>query len=405
MLSYEFLLDLALILVSTKVLGIITKKLHMPQVVGALLAGLILGPCVLNIVHETDFIAKMAELGVIILMFSAGLQTDLKELKKCGRASLVIAILGTVVPLLGGYFVSAVFFDSNGIFDITSKAFIKNFFIGVILTATSVSITVETLQELGRMKTRSGTAILGAAIIDDILGIIILTMVTSSTNNSTGISLVLLKIVAFFILAAISGIVFHKIFNRLYKRYGNRSGISVITFSFCLIMAFVAEHFFGVADITGAFIAGVIISNTSFNKYVEKKFEVISYMLLSPIFFASIGLNTTITNMNNKMRLFTIALLLIAILAKIIGCFIGSKMFKYTSAESLRIGVGMISRGEVALIIAKKGSALGLIEAEFFGPIVLVVIITTLITPILLKLVYSTKFNDIKAYDSLHSVA
>lgn len=245
MLSYEFLLDLALILLSTKVLGMVTKKLHMPRVVGALLAGLILGPCVLNIVHETDFLAKMAQLGVIILMFSAGLQTDLKELKKCGRASLIIAILGTVVPLLGGYFVSALFFDSNGIFDITSKVFIKNFFIGVILTATSVSITVETLQELGRLKTRSGTAILGAAIIDDILGIIILTMVTSSTNNSTSINLVLLKIVAFFILSTICGAVLHHIFNKIYKRYGNISGISVVIFSFCLIMAFIAEHFFG----------------------------------------------------------------------------------------------------------------------------------------------------------------
>lgn len=270
MLSYEFLLDLALILLSTKVLGMVTKKLHMPKVVGALLAGLILGPCVLNIVHETDFLAKMAQLGVIILMFSAGLQTDLKELKKCGRASLIIAILGTVVPLLGGYFVSALFFDSNGIFDITSKAFIKNFFIGVILTATSVSITVETLQELGRLKTRSGTAILGAAIIDDILGIIILTIVTSSTDNSTSINLVLLKIVAFFILSTICGVVLHHIFNKIYKRYGNISGISAVTFSFCLIMAFIAEHFFGVADITGAFIAGVIISNTSFREHVEK---------------------------------------------------------------------------------------------------------------------------------------
>ncbi|KEI79593.1 sodium:proton antiporter [Clostridium botulinum A2 117] len=405
MLSYEFLLDLAIILLSTKVLGMVTKKLHMPRVVGALLAGLILGPCVLNIVHETDFLAKMAQLGVIILMFSAGLQTDLKELKKCGRASLIIAILGTVVPLLGGYFVSALFFDSNGIFDITSKVFIKNFFIGVILTATSVSITVETLQELGRLKTRSGTAILGAAIIDDILGIIILTMVTSSTNNSTSINLVLLKIVAFFILSAICGIVLHHIFNKIYKRYGNISGISVITLSFCLIMAFIAEHFFGVADITGAFIAGVIISNTSFREHVEKNFEVISYMLLSPVFFASIGLNTTMKHMNNKMRLFTIALLLMAILAKVIGCFIGGRICKYTYAESLRIGIGMISRGEVALIIAKKGAALGLIEAQFFGSIVFVVIATTLITPILLKMVYSTKFNDIKAYDSLHSAA
>jgi len=159
MLEINFLLDLAIIILSTKVLGIITKKIHMPQVVGALVAGLILGPSMFGIIHETDFIAKMAELGVIVLMFSAGLETDMKELKKCGKASLIIAIIGVIVPLIGGFAVAAFYNNSGQLLNMSTAKLLENIFIGVILTATSVSITVETLHELGTLRTRSGTAI------------------------------------------------------------------------------------------------------------------------------------------------------------------------------------------------------------------------------------------------------
>jgi Na+:H+ antiporter len=400
MLSIHFLLDLAIILLSTKILGIASKKVNMPQVVGALLAGVILGPCVLNIVHETDFISKVAELGVIVLMFNAGLETDLKELKKCGGASLIIALIGVIVPLLGGYIIAAIFNNPSNIFDLHSPHFLENVFIGVVLTATSVSITVETLQELGRLKTNSGTAILGAAIIDDILGIVILTIVTSSRDTSVSLQIVLIKIVLFFIIAIIIGIIFYKIFNYLSIHHGEKRRLAIYAFSFCLIMAFVAEHFFGVADITGAYIAGVIISNTVHCEYIGKRVDGISFMLLSPIFFASIGISTTITTMNSKIILFTITLLIVAILTKVIGCYQGAKLCKYTNSESLRIGVGMISRGEVALIVANKGAKLGLLNVAYFGPIILVVIVTTLITPILLKFAYSEFFGDIKEYNA-----
>ncbi|MDD2534084.1 MAG: cation:proton antiporter, partial [Eubacteriales bacterium] len=172
MLDIRFFLDLAIILISTKVLGLITRRYEMPQVVGALVAGLIMGPSLLNIVHESDFIHQMAELGVVALMFTAGLETDTDEMKKSGKASLVIALLGVVVPLVGGFGVSILFADS-AIGQMSKIELLQHIFIGVILTATSVSITVETLREMGKLKSATGTAILGAAVIDDVIGIIV----------------------------------------------------------------------------------------------------------------------------------------------------------------------------------------------------------------------------------------
>jgi len=254
MLSYHFLLDLAIILLSTKVLGILTKKVQMPQVVGALIAGVILGPAVLGILHETDFVKQLAELGVIVLMFSAGLETNLNELKKCGKASLVIAMFGVLVPLAAGFGLAALFNNNGSFMKMDSLKLMENIFIGIILTATSVSITVETLRELGKLKTSAGTAILGAAIIDDILGIIALTVITSSADPNVNITIVLGKIFLFFVASAAIGLPFYYWFGRYCYKQKQRRRYVIISFSFALIMSFIAEHFFGVADITGAFI-------------------------------------------------------------------------------------------------------------------------------------------------------
>ena len=214
MLSYEFLFDLALILISTKLFGLITKKVRMPQVVGALVAGVILGPAVLNVLSETEFIQKLAELGVIVLMFTAGLETDINQLKKTGKASFIIAVLGVIIPLAGGFFIASIFNKGNDV-----NTILQNVFIGIILTATSVSITVETLKEMGKLNTRAGNAILGAAIIDDILGIIALTITTSLADPSINVIIVLAKIVMFFIFAGFAGYLFHWAFIKLDERY------------------------------------------------------------------------------------------------------------------------------------------------------------------------------------------
>lgn len=391
MLEVDFFLDLAIILLSTKILGLLTRQIRVPQVVGALIAGLILGPAVLNVVHETDFIDKMAELGVIALMFTAGLETDIKEMKKCGKASLVIAIIGVAVPLAGGFLVTSLF-SGTAFANMTQQQLLQNIFIGVVLTATSVSITVETLREMGKLKSPSGTAILGAAVIDDILGIIILTIISSFADPSVSVGSISLRIVLFFVFAAVCGAIFYFLFQHLSKRHGKKRRIPVYGLAFCLILSFVAEKYFGIADITGAYLAGIIISSVTQSHYIMEKFEVLSFMLLSPIFFASIGIKTHFTALTGPIIILTIVLLIVAVLTKVVGCGLGARACGYSKKESIRIGIGMISRGEVALIVADKGAAIGLMNATLFGPLVIVVIATTLMTPILLKMVY--KQND-----------
>ena len=393
--TYDYLFYLSVILFSTKVLGLVTKKIKLPQVVGALCAGLILGPACLNIVSETDFFSNLSELGVIILMFTAGLETDIHELKKTGKASFLIALLGVIVPL-GGGFVLAYMFKIGAADDLPTSSMLQYIFIGIVLTATSVSISVETLKELGKLNTRAGNAILGAALIDDILGIIALTLVTSMADPDVHILTVLLKILGFFVFAIAAAFAYHFVFNKWRKRDKRDLRRHVIvSFVFCLVMAYCAEHFFGVADITGAFVAGLAISNSKSVKYVSNRFETLSYMLLSPIFFASIGLNMSKISMSSKLVWFTVLLLVIAVFTKILGCGAGAKICKYSNKESLQIATGMISRGEVALIVATKGQSLGLMGDEVFTPIVIMVVATTIITPILLKLVFKNDEREL----------
>lgn len=388
--NYDYLLYLAIILFSTKLLGLVTRKAHMPQVVGALLAGLLLGPACFGLLHGSTFLNQISEIGVIVLMFMAGLETDTEELKKSGLASFVIALVGVLVPLVGGLGVAYVCNVSSD--DLPASAFLQYVFIGIILTATSVSISVETLKEMGKISTKAGTAILGAAIIDDILGIIALTIVTSMADPSTNLLVVLLKIVGFFVFAAAFGLAFHFVIQKwisLDPRPNRR--YVILIFAFCLVMSFCAEAFFGVADITGAYAAGLILSHSTKREIVYREFDTVSYLLVAPVFFASIGLKVELSSMSSNIIIFTIALLIVAILTKVIGCGLGAKVMGYTSKESLQIGVGMISRGEVALIVANKGEALGLISDSLYAPIVVMVVITTIITPILLKIVFKKK--------------
>ena len=390
--SYDFLLFVAVILLSTKIFSLLSQKVNMPQVVGALLVGVLLGPSCLNILHETDFLEKSAEIGVIFLMFLAGLDTDLEDLKATGKSSIIIAFVGVLIPLGSGFLTYYLFFHGERP---DSVLFLESAFIGTVLTATSVSITVETLREMGKLRGRVGASILGAAIIDDILGIIALTVITSFTAPDVKIWVVLIKIVLFFVFIGVCGFFVFRLFRKLEIVYGTKRRVAIYAVSFCLLMAYISEVFFGVADITGAYFAGLILCNVTETKsYIASKINITSYMFLTPIFFASMGIKTVVTDMSTELILFTIALLLVAILSKIIGCGFGAKLCGFSNMDSLTIGVGMISRGEVALIVAQKGEQAGLISDSLFPAIVLVVIVTTLITPILLKLVMQA--SDLK---------
>ncbi|MBE5040088.1 cation:proton antiporter [Ructibacterium gallinarum] len=380
----KYLLDIAIILLSTKLLGLLTRRIQMPQVVGALLAGLILGPACLGWIGETSLISSIAEIGVIVLMFNAGMETDVQELKKCGAASTVIAVMGVIVPLLGGWALASVFHPATDF-----MTMLQNIFVGVILTATSVSISVETLKELGKLSTKSGNAILGAALIDDVLGIIALTIITSFADPSVSIAVVGLKILGFFVFCACIALLFYKVITPWLNRYTkDLRRFPILAFAFCLLMAYCSERFFGVSDITGAFVAGLILSNNRHTTYMQARFDAISFMLLSPVFFASVGLKVTADHMNGTLVLFIVLLTLVAIVSKIIGCGLGAKLCRYTNLQATKIGVGMVSRGEVALIVASKGATLGLMVNEFFAPVIIMVVATTILTPIMLKMVY-----------------
>ncbi len=397
--EFKYLIDLALILFSTKILGLFSQKFRMPQVVGALVAGLLLGPAVFSLIQETDFLKTTASLGVIVLMFTSGLETDIHELKNSGKASFIIALAGVLVPLAGGFAVGCYFNNPDLLVHNTAgpqgNLLLQNIFLGTILTATSVSITVETLREMGKLRGPVGSAILGAAIIDDVLGIVALTIVTSFADPTVHIGEVLIKIVLFFVFAILAG----SFFAHFFRWWTNRTNENctqhvIIAFVFCLVMAYTAEQMYGVTDITGAFVAGLFISNTMSEKhssFLNDSFQTLSFLYLSPVFFASIGLQVEIQGMNAHILLFAVALTIAAVLSKLIGCGLGAKFCRYTTRESLQIGVGMVSRGEVALIVASKGANLGLISKELFGPVIVVVVVTTIITPILLKVVFREK--------------
>ena len=380
--SYTYLLLLALILLSTKVFGLATEKIHMPQVVGALLAGIILGPSGFGVLQSTDFLVKTAEIGVIMLMFTAGIDTDLEEVRKTGIQALVIATAGVLVPLLlcgGLYF----FFFSDGF---TFYNVLKAAFVGSVFSATSVSITVETLNEMGKLKTRTGTTLLSAALIDDILGIIVLSVLSGLSSGGDNPLLVLGRIALFFVFTLVVGAVIRRIFLYISEDHWHSRRVAVWALAFCLIMSFCAEELFGVADITGAYFAGLILCNvTKSRQFVAKKFTVTSYMVFTPVFFASVGMKTNLTTMNSEILLFALLLVVGAVISKIIGCGLGGRLCGMGGHQALVVGIGMVARSEVALMVAQKGIAAGMIDPVILPAIVLSVIASALLTPVLLK--------------------
>ncbi|MDD4842715.1 MAG: cation:proton antiporter [Anaerotignum sp.] len=383
--SYNFLLVLALILLATKVFGLLTEKISLPQVLGALVAGVILGPSGFGIIQETDFLMTASEIGVIMLMFSAGLGTDMKELKKAGGIAFLTAAVGVILPVVfcGGLY----FFFFEDSMDYMNM--IRTIFVGVVFSATSVSITVETLREMGKLKTKVGTTIMGAAIIDDIIGIIVLSVISGlSESASSNPLLVLAKIGGFFVFVAVVGIVAITIFKKLDKHHGKSKRVVVWSLAFCFFMSYVAEEYFGVADITGAYFAGLTLCNiTKTRQFVSDKVSVASYLFFSPVFFASIGINTNVTGLDSRDLLFVLLIFAIATITKIVGCGGVAKLCKMTTQQALGVGVGMVSRGEVALMVAQKGLMLKMVSEEVFPALIVAVVATVFITPILLNMV------------------
>lgn len=383
--AYECFKDLAIIIIAAKLLGLAAKKMKAPQVVGQIAAGLLIGPSVLGLVGQSDFIVMLAEIGVVLLMFSAGLETNLRELVKSGPIALSIACAGVFVPMAMGWALYGCFF---GFAPIGSDEFFRGLFIGTIMTATSVSITVQTLRELGHLKSKVGTIIVSSAIIDDVIGIIVLTFVIGFKSADAKPLDVVVKTALFIAFSFVVGFLIYLLFKLLDKRFFHHRMIPIFGLALCFFMAYCAEKFFGIADITGAYVAGIILCNLRDAEYIAGKMDISSYMLFGPVFFASIGLKTNFDGFTLNLLWFSLAFVAVAMVAKVIGCGLTSKLWKFNTKDSLKVGVGMMTRGEVALIVAQKGLAVGMVSPEYFTSVILLILCSSVVSPILLKLLY-----------------
>ena len=384
---YSIFRDLAIIILSAKFCGLVARKCKAPQVVGEILAGLLIGPCMLNLVQTNDSISTFAEIGVVLLMFSTGLGTNLRELIKAGPIATLIACVGVAVPLAGGTLLYSLFYGFSAV---GSPEFFRALFIGTIMTATSVSITVATLQEMGHLKSFLGTTIVSAAVIDDVIGIVVLTCVLgASSGTGTGLGKVLLNTLLFFATAVGVGFIMHYAMVWLDARNPHTQRITIASIAFCFAMAYVAEEYFGIADITGAYIAGIVLCTMNDALYVERRVDISNYVIFAPIFFASIGLKTNISGLTPEILLFCICFVVVALVTKIIGCGLAAKACRFNWPDSFKVGVGMMTRGEVALIVAQKGLEIGVVDSVYFTAVILLIVVSSVATPLVLKALFT----------------
>ena len=394
----QILLDCGLILLVTKAFGMLTRKLGLPQVVGMILAGLLIGPALFagsgfpGLIHpspeEMNVLRSFSQIGVVFILFSSGLETDFQEMKRSGVAATSIALAGVLTPMALGTVVALLFMGGlSAAHD--SEKLMNALFIGCILSATSVGITVETLRELGKLKTKVGTTVLSAAIIDDVLGIVALSIITGMGGEGS-IWNTLLRVAGFFLFTVVAGLLLRRSFRLLVRIYPHKRRTSIFAFSACFLFAYAAEEFFGVAAITGAYMAGLMLSGLGDSQFVDRKVIVSSYMFFTPMFFAYIGISADFSGFHLSQMWFVLAFVAAGIIGKIAGCGGVAHCFGYSGRESLSAGFGMIARGEVALAVYATGQVL-IAPQGGIDPLVatiFLIISSSILCPILLKLAF-----------------
>ena len=407
----HILFDCAVILLSTKAFGMLTRKLGLPQVVGMILAGLFIGPAIVGnlgignfkgIIHPTqiemDVLQSFSQIGVVFILFSSGLETDFKELKRSGAAATTIAAAGVLLPIALGC-LTALLFMGWPAKPIQHGLLMNALFVGVILSATSVGITVETLRELGKLNTKVGTTILSAAIIDDVLGIIALS-VLSGLNGGGNIMQTLVKAAGFFAFAIGVGLILRWLFTKLVHKYPHKRRTSIFALVMCFLFAFCAEEYFDIAAITGAYMAGLMLSGLEDTSFVDRKVVVSGYMIFTPMFFSYIGISADFSHFRIAGLVFAIAFVCVGIISKIIGCGVAARAFRYSKRDSLSIGCGMIARGEVALAVYAAGQGLiyyengNLVGIDPLVATIFLIICTSVFCPILLKLAFKNQVHS-----------
>lgn len=385
----QLLLLLSAVVASVKACGVLSARLRQPAVFGELMAGLLLGPTFLNILAWRVFpdpglhgtLRDFAEVGVLLLMFLAGLETELEQLRRVGRAALLGAAGGVALPFLGGWGLASAFGYNR----------FESVFIGTVLTATSVSISVQTLLELGRLQSREGMTILAAAVIDDVMGVLVLSFVVALGGAQVGggaapgpaVLVVLGKMALFFLAVLLVGRHFERL-ARWSAGFQAHQGLFTFALLALFLYAWAAEAVGGVAAITGAYVAGLLLGQTTYRDFIVERLKVFAYSLFVPLFLASIGLEANARAVERELA-FAALVSLVAVATKAVGCWAGARLAGYTSGESLRFGVGMVSRGEVALIVSTIGLERGVIGRDVFSVMVVMTLVTTLVTPVLLR--------------------
>lgn len=410
----QILLDCGIILFATKAVGMLTRKLGLPQVVGMIIAGLLIGPALFvhtgfsGLIHPTEaemnVLKSFSQIGVVFILFSSGLETDFREMKRSGIAASCIALAGVIIPIALGTLTALLFM--GGLSEIHNHEKLMNaLFVGCILSATSVGITVETLRELGKLKTKIGTTVLSAAIIDDVLGIIALSLITGLGGEGS-VTDTLLHVAGFFAFTVGIGWLMRKGFGLLVKIYPHKRRTSIFAFAACFFFAYAAEEFFGIAAITGAYMAGLMLSGLGDSNFVDRKVIVSGYMFFTPMFFAYIGISADFSGFRPSSMWFVLAFVAVGILGKIIGCGAVARCFKYNKKESLAAGFGMIARGEVALAVYATGSVL-ISKEGGIDPLVatiFLIITSSILCPIFLKLVFRGHQSAELAASTPHAV-
>lgn len=377
--TYTYFLELGLIILVVRIFSIITEKFHIPKVLGALFAGVILGPAVLDIVHSSSFMNSLSRIAIVIIMFLAGMETRLKSFIAGTKKFAIIAISGVIVPLLLGFLFSTLY----------TRNFTENLIFGLVITSSSVSITIEALMELKKMKSNVGLAILGAGVFDDLIGVFFLTFIINSSNLSANtFVLILAKMFLFGIVAVAIGFLVYSIFKFLGKLF-KANDIPIYALAYALIMAYIAEAF-GLSGVIGAYIAGLVLGTTDGAKNIKKQVDTMSTLFFEPIFFGSIGLNLQSLQFSFRTWIFIFGFAAVIVLSKIIGDGLGARLCGYKKQDALRIGIGMASRGEVSLIMLEAAVEFMLIDEKAFSVILVSILLATFIAPILLHMSFET---------------
>ncbi|MBQ7642465.1 MAG: cation:proton antiporter [Clostridia bacterium] len=400
---------LAVRLIAAKCFGLLARKSGLPQVAGMVVAGLVIGllsnlndpnNIFLGIfmkpsAEESDILHVFSQIGVVLILFSSGLETNLSDLKKSGGAATAIAFAGVLAPMALGTAGTLAFM--NGYADYSLEKLLNAIFVGTILAATSVGITAETLKELGKLNSRAGQTILSAAIIDDVIGIVALSLVSGiRAGGLEQIGITLLKVVGFFAFSIGLGILLRIYFKWEERKFPHKRRTSIFAFGMCFLFAFCAEKFFGIAAITGAYIAGIMLSGLSDTQFVDRKVVVSSYMIFSPIFFSYIGISADFSGFDASYLLFALVFIALGIAGKIIGCGAAAKPFGFSNKESVTVGCGMIARGEVALAVYAAGRSL-IMPSGGVDPLIatiFLIVFSSVLCPILLKLLFKNSRNQ-----------